>query len=67
MANLIESIANLPLKKQQDILSSLTNKLVAIEVDDKVYLIPEEISDLIDGLSEQVLVLTDKLIWKAEE
>jgi hypothetical protein len=67
MANLIEGIANLPLKKQKEILNSLTKKMVAIEIDNKVYLVPEEISDLIDGLSEQVLILTDKLIWKAEE
>tara|TARA_S200002703_G_scaffold69110_1_gene59952 strand:+ start:1215 stop:1340 length:126 start_codon:yes stop_codon:yes gene_type:complete len=41
--------------------------MVAIEIDNEMFLVPEEISDLIDSLSEQILVLTDKLIWKAEE
>tara|TARA_R100001510_G_scaffold22373_1_gene19592 strand:+ start:916 stop:1041 length:126 start_codon:yes stop_codon:yes gene_type:complete len=41
--------------------------MVAIEIDNEMFLVPEEISDLIDGLSEQILILTDKLIWKVEE
>jgi len=41
--------------------------MVAIEIDNEMFLVPEEISDLIDSLSEQILVLTDKLIWKVEE
>ncbi len=67
MANLIEGIATLPIEKQKQVLSSLTKKMVAIEIDNEMFLVPEEISDLIDSLSEQILVLTDKLIWKAEE
>ena len=68
MANLIEGISNLPLEQQEIILRSLTKKLVVIEIDEDMFLVQEEINELIDSLSKQVIILTEQLYtWKKEE
>ena len=68
MANLIEGISNLPLEQQEIILKSLTKKLVVIEIDEDMFLVQEEINELIDSLSKQVIILTEQLYtWKKEE
>tara|TARA_R110000796_G_scaffold33027_2_gene85952 strand:- start:3625 stop:3831 length:207 start_codon:yes stop_codon:yes gene_type:complete len=68
MANLIEGISNLPLEQQEIILKSLTKKLVVIEIDEDMFLVQEEINELIDSLSKQVIILTEQLYtWKKEK
>ena len=54
MANLIQELVPLSQEEQEDALSNLSKKLYPIQIDDKVYIIPEEVNELIDNLSEQI-------------
>ena len=57
MANLIQELVPLSQKEQETALESLSKKLHPIQIDDKVYMIPMEVNDLIDNLMEQIDVL----------
>ena len=54
MAELIEEINKLPLDEQERILSQLEESFIPIEIDNTVYMIPEEVNNLIDSLSSQL-------------
>tara|TARA_R100000750_G_C2267375_1_gene66111 strand:- start:67 stop:288 length:222 start_codon:yes stop_codon:yes gene_type:complete len=54
MANLIQELVPLSPEEQEDALSNLSKKLHPIQIDDKVYMIPEEVNELIENLSEQI-------------
>jgi len=54
MAELIEEINKLPLDDQERILSQLEESFIPIEIDNTVYMIPEEVNNLIDSLSSQL-------------
>ena len=54
MANLIQELVPLSQEEQEDALSNLSKKLHPIQIDDKVYMIPEEVNELIENLSEQI-------------
>ena len=59
MAELIKEIDKLPLKEQELILSQLSNSFCPVEIDDVIYMIPEEVNELIDSLSMQLSEMRD--------
>ena len=55
MADLMKELSGLSLRKQELILESLSKeKLVPLQIDDKVFMVTEEVNDLIDNLAAQV-------------
>jgi hypothetical protein len=54
MAKELKELSKLPVEHQSLILESLCKKYQAIEIDDKVFLIPEEVNELIDNLVMQL-------------
>ena len=50
MAKVIKEIANMSMKGQEFVLKNLTQKLVPIAIDGTVYMIPKEVSELIEML-----------------
>tara|TARA_R100000781_G_scaffold40829_1_gene28182 strand:- start:244 stop:459 length:216 start_codon:yes stop_codon:yes gene_type:complete len=54
MAKEIKELSSLPVEHQHLILESFCKNYQPIEIDDKVYLIPEAVSDLIDNLVMQL-------------
>tara|TARA_R100000687_G_C6374721_1_gene129657 strand:+ start:110 stop:304 length:195 start_codon:yes stop_codon:yes gene_type:complete len=59
MAELIKEIDKLPLREQELILSQLSNSFCPVEIDDVIYMIPEEVSELIDSLTMQLNEMKD--------
>tara|TARA_Y100001951_G_scaffold97552_1_gene97399 strand:- start:592 stop:786 length:195 start_codon:yes stop_codon:yes gene_type:complete len=59
MAELIKEIDKLPLREQELILSQLSNSFCPVEIDDVIYMIPEEVSELIDSLTMQLSEMRD--------
>ena len=59
MAELIKEIDKLPLREQELILSQLSNSFCPVEIDDVIYMIPEEVSELIDSLTIQLNEMRD--------
>ena len=62
MAELIKEIDKLPLKEQELILSQLSNNFCPIEIDEVIYMIPEEVDSLIGSLNSQIEELRNKVI-----
>ena len=60
MAKEIKELSKLPLEHQNYILEALCKKYEPIEIDDKVYLIPPEVNELIDNLVMQLNNLDKK-------
>ena len=54
MAKEIKELSKLPIEHQNYILEALCKRYEPIEIDDKVYLIPPEVNDLIDNLVMQL-------------
>ena len=54
MAKELKELSKLPIEHQSQILDALCRKYQPIEIDDTVYLIPEEVNDLIDNLVMQL-------------
>ena len=50
MAKVIEEIANMSLTGQEFVLKNMAQKLVPISIDGTVYMIPKEVSELIEML-----------------
>ena len=68
MSEVIEGLSNLSISEQEKILSKLSQDLVPVEIDDKVYLVPREVDELIDSLSAQVMLLTEhQFKWQKKE
>jgi len=60
MAKEIKELSKLPIEHQNYILEALCKRYEPIEIDDKVYLIPPEVNDLIDNLVMQLNNLDKK-------
>lgn len=68
MSELIEGLSNLSVSEQEKILIRLSKDLVPLEIDDEVYLVPQEVGELVDNLSAQVLLLTETTLkWQKKE
>ena len=59
MAEVIKELSNLPPEIQQSILESISHSYHPIEIDGEVYMIPEEVNELIDNLLLQIQDVMD--------
>lgn len=50
MAKVIKEIANMSMSGQEFVLENMSQKLVPINIDGNVYMIPKEVSELIEML-----------------
>ena len=64
MAKEIKELSKLPFEHQNKILESLCKNYQPIEIDDKVFLIPEEVNELIDNL---VMQLNDLYVLRKQD
>ena len=60
LSKVIKELASLSYEKQVKVLSRLSIQLEPLEIDSKVYMIPTEVSDLIDNLIDQIYDLRKK-------
>ena len=60
MANVINELFMLPREQQEFILENLSHEYNPIEIDGQVFMIPKEVSELIDSLANQVSELKIK-------
>ena len=69
MAKAIKVLSKLPIEHQSQILEALCKNYQPIEIDDTVYLIPEEVNELIDNLVAQLndLHTDSNIIGKKED
>tara|TARA_R100001594_G_scaffold89862_1_gene124345 strand:+ start:9851 stop:10060 length:210 start_codon:yes stop_codon:yes gene_type:complete len=69
MAKEIKELSKLPIEHQSQILEALCKNYQPIEIDDTVYLIPEEVNELIDNLVAQLndLHTDSNIIGKKED
>ena len=68
MSQLIEGLSNLSLTEQEKILKRLSKDLIPLEIGDEIFFVPQEVGDLIDNLSAQVLLLTKSTLeWRKKE
>lgn len=54
MASELTSLSNLSIEELDILFSSLAEKYSPIEINDKIYMIPDAVNDLIDGLANQL-------------
>jgi len=68
MSEVIEGLSNLSASEQEKVLTKLSQDLVPVEIDNRVYLVPREVDRLIDSLSAQIMLLTEhQLKWQKKE
>ena len=68
MSEVIEGLSNLSASEQEKMLTKLSQDLVPVEINNKVYLVPKEVDELIDNLSAQIMLLTEhQLKWQKKE
>ena len=60
MANVINELFRLSREEQEFILENLSHEYNPIEIDGQVFMIPKEVNELIDSLSNQVSELKIK-------
>ena len=54
MADEIKELSMLPREQQEFVLENLSHDYSPIEIDGNMYMIPQEVNDLIDSLAEQL-------------
>jgi hypothetical protein len=54
MAELYKGLSRLSLEEQEDILETISQSYYPIQINDKVYMIPEEVNNLIDRLVQRL-------------
>ena len=54
MAHELTGLSNLSVEELDILFSSLAEKYTPIEINGKVYMIPEEVNNLIDGIARQL-------------
>ena len=54
MAEVIEELMTLPIEEQELVLKNLSNELNPIEINGEVFMIPQEVNELIDNLFLQL-------------
>ena len=59
MAEELKELSNLPPEIQESILESISHSYHPIEIDGEVFMIPEEVSELIDNLLLQIQDVMD--------
>ena len=54
MADEIKELSMLPREQQEFVLENLSHDYSPIEIDGHMYMIPQEVNDLIDSLTKQI-------------
>ena len=54
MADEIKELSMVPREQQEFVLENLSHDYSPIEIDGNMYMIPQEVNDLIDSLAEQI-------------
>jgi len=54
MAELYKGLSRLSLEEQEDILETISQSYYPIQINDRVYMIPEEVNNLIDRLVQRL-------------
>jgi hypothetical protein len=54
MAEVIKELLTLPIEEQELVLKNLSNELNPIEINGEVFMIPQEVNELIDNLFLQL-------------
>tara|TARA_R100000008_G_scaffold80155_1_gene62356 strand:+ start:186 stop:413 length:228 start_codon:yes stop_codon:yes gene_type:complete len=54
MAEFIEELSELPVKVQESVLKNLSDSMIPIEIDGNVFMVHENVSELIDNLIRQI-------------
>ena len=54
MAEFIEELSELPVKVQESVLKNLSDSMIPIEIDGNVFMVHENVSELIDNLIKQI-------------
>jgi len=54
MADEIKELSMLPREQQEFVLENLSHDYSPIEIDGNMYMIPQEVNDLIDSLADQI-------------
>ena len=54
MAEFIEELSELPVKIQESVLKNLSDSMIPIEIDGNVFMVHENVSELIDNLIKQI-------------
>ena len=64
MADFIEELSDLPQKAQEDVLQNLSDKMLPLEIDGNIFMVHENVSELIDNLVLQIRELKkEKRVW----
>jgi hypothetical protein len=50
MAEVIKELSNLPMEEQEFVLNNMSHEYNPIEINGEVYMIPQEVNELIDNL-----------------
>ena len=68
MADFIEELSDLPIKTQEAVLQNLSEKMIPLEIDGNIFMVHENVSDLIDNLLLQIKKLKqEKPDWQTKE
>ena len=68
MADLIEELSDLPIKTQEAVLKNLAEDMIPLEIDGNIFMVHENVSDLIDNLLLQIKKLKqEKPDWQTKE
>ena len=54
MAEFIEELSELPVKVQESVLKNLSDSMIPIEINGNVFMVHENVSELIDNLVKQI-------------
>ena len=54
MAEFIEELSELPIKVQESVLKNLSDSMIPIEINGNVFMVHENVSELIDNLVKQI-------------
>ena len=54
MADFIEELSDLPQKAQEAVLQNLSDKMLPLEIDGNIFMVHENVSELIDNLVLQI-------------
>ena len=64
MADFIEELSDLPQKAQEAVLQNLSDKMLPLEIDGNIFMVHENVSELIDNLVLQIRELKkEKRVW----
>ena len=68
MADFIKEISGLPLEVQEEVLKNLSEKMIPLEIDGNIFMVHENVSNLIDNLLLQIKELMgENQTWQKKD